>query len=123
MAAWVCVLALAAQAFAMSWHHPRPQSGALQMVLCTPYGYQVVKLEAGTPTEQPAKDQSKQPSRGCALCAALAYAVFAPPAAEFIPVAPLAVAAAPWIAIGGRLLAARTGLLPQARAPPHRLLA
>lgn len=122
MAAWACVLALVAQALALSWPHRMPQGSGLQMVLCTPYGYQVVKVEAGPPAA-PAKDQKKQAMGGCALCAALAYASLAPPPAAFVPAPPRAVAAAPWIAIGGRLLAARTGLLPQARAPPARLLA
>ncbi len=94
----------------------------MTVVICTLYGYQVVPLsklvgDEGRPDDR--KTPAAPVSRDCALCQAIAHAELTPPPA-FAPPAPmpLAIAAAPWIGIAGRILRADPRGSPQPRAPP-----
>lgn len=123
LALLIQILLPALHGLAMARQSQSHSGREMTVVICTLYGYQVVPLSKLVGGDAGRSDDRKAPatpaSRDCALCQAIAHADLTPPPA-FAPPAPLplAIAAAPWIGIAGRILPADPRGSPQPRAPP-----
>lgn len=123
LALLIQILLPALHGVAMARQARHPTAGEMTVVICTLYGYQVVplsKLVGGDAGKAGSQKSPPAPApRDCALCQAVLHADLAPPPGFTLPApVPVAVAAAPWIGIAGRILPADPRATPQPRAPP-----
>lgn len=130
LGAWLAALAVVLQALLPIWHQqamamtaPGAADDGQTVVICTPYGYQVMPLAdliAGQAGEARAPE-GKAPSvpRECALmCQALGQQMAAgAPMGVFVSV-PVAVTLSPWVVVGGTILPAGPCLNARPRGPP-----